>query len=158
MLTTIPEFLYRYDERKSHNQQFINHFIDEMVELHNTDIWETLHETILKDHKIFRKYGFEKVLYNIRNNDVSINYLKKIGIDISDALFETLGYRINYCVWLTSLHDAQKYYEDASRELMKVKTSPVILSDIGDAMLFGYQYLSDIKMIPIDWEMMNYNQ
>lgn len=128
----------------------------EVFALQNTDILDTLSNTILKDTVYEEKLKHLSKVIEGEVEDDEINALcddifenEYIGIEyfeeIIDAIKSITGKRIEYVVWLCdSIEDIKKEYETLPNDQFTVfdsyEKSDIILSDIGKGgKLYGYE-------------------
>ena len=133
----------------------------EVFELTNTDILDTLSETLFKDTAL----GAElKLLSDVVSGEEDDDFLdeafenEEVGIEyfnkILDEIKKVTGKEIRYALWLCdSIEDIKNEYEcdeiDVKLTLFDAyETSDIILSDIGtEGKLFGYEEMPQ----PVDF-------
>ena len=131
----------------------------EIFELQNTDILDTLSETIFMNTSFGEKLLYlsqvlscevedeeiEEMLDNAYDDEsIGITYCKEILSEIK----KITGKDIKYVLWLCdSIEDIKNEYDDEENPLTEFdeyKTSDIILSDIGSAgKLYGYEKDTD---------------
>lgn len=118
----------------------------EIYELNNTDILETLKNTILKQEKKLVN-DINEILDDIEKNIFFENHCE---YDIREFMKECLKminkkYKkdIKYCLWLADKNVVIDYYGKgklSEDDIDKYQVSDIILSDLGyDGRLYGYE-------------------
>ena len=131
----------------------------EIFELQNTDILDTLSETIFKDTSFGKKleYLSQVLSYEVEDEEIEkmldeANIDENIGITYCEEILieikKITGKDIKYVLWLCdSIEDIKNEYDDEEyplTEFDEYKTSDIVLSDIGSAgKLYGYEKDTD---------------
>lgn len=122
----------------------------EIMELGNTDIFDTLLESdLIKNSDIIERMRsaseyieenggpgyYDEDDYTDDDRDI-----KELIKSIPDEIARTTGKTINFVLWLASKSDVEARYEGTGDNIIEYPTSDIILSNLGDeGALFAYE-------------------